>query len=274
VPSTGASSSPYGAPGSGSSSSASYDAGQPSPYGATPQTPYGSPYGRPATPGTDGFAIASLVTGILSLGVVALVLGIVGLNRVKRSGQGGKGLAIAGIVLGVLGTLGWIVGIALSVWVFSNMDELEELGRTSSSSVVQDDAAGSAEDAGLAGLTGSAAADAAFDLGGCFDSPASGNVLDIEFVDCAQAHEFEVYGVDAFADGAYPGDETIRDLAVDFCETAFEDYVSVDYYDSTLDYDAYVPDDASWEQGDRELACYAYSLDGEQLTDSVRGSGL
>ncbi len=64
-------------------------------------------------PRTDGLAVASLVLGILGLLVfplvlsqVALVLGIVGMRRVRRSGDQGFGMAVAGIVLGSLGTLG------------------------------------------------------------------------------------------------------------------------------------------------------------------------
>jgi hypothetical protein len=278
APSTDAPASPYGtAPAAGG-----YAA--PSPYGqpsAAPQSPYGaSPYGQPAAPGTDGFAIASLVTGILGTGVVALVLGIVGLNRVKKSGQNGKGLAIAGIVLGALGIIGWIVVVALWAWVFANIEELEQLDTASGTSVVQEseapaeDSATTTEETGTAGLEGTVAADAAFDLGGCFDAPESGNVYDIEFVDCTQSHEFEVYAVDAFAEGAFPGEEAVASTAVEFCESAFEAYVGTDYYDSALDYDAYLPDGDSWDQGDRELACYAYSFDGEPLTSSVKGSGL
>lgn len=62
---------------------------------------------------TNGFAVASLVIGILWVGglgsILALVLGIMGLKQVNRSGQSGKGLAIAGIVLGSLGILTAIV---------------------------------------------------------------------------------------------------------------------------------------------------------------------
>jgi hypothetical protein len=66
------------------------------------------------TIGTNGFAIASLVLGVLGLltvgllSVLALVLGYAGRREIDRSGgaQSGRGLALAGI------TLGW-VGVAL-----------------------------------------------------------------------------------------------------------------------------------------------------------------
>ena len=65
---------------------------------------------------TSGLAIASLILGIVALvvcivgplaGIPALILGIVALSKIGGSGGrlGGKGLAIAGIVTGGLGTV-------------------------------------------------------------------------------------------------------------------------------------------------------------------------
>lgn len=63
-------------------------------------------------PRTDPLAIASLVVGIVGLFLfpfvvsqVGLVLGIVAVRRVRRTGDQGFGLAVAGIVVGALGTL-------------------------------------------------------------------------------------------------------------------------------------------------------------------------
>ena len=78
------------------------------------------PYGHPATPdpkrGTDGLSIAALVTGVLGLGVVPLILGILGLGRTKANGTSGRGLSIAGIVLGGLGI---VAGIAAGIAIFA-----------------------------------------------------------------------------------------------------------------------------------------------------------
>lgn len=67
----------------------------------------------PQAKGTNGLAIVSLVIGILWMGgigaILALILGIVSLNQISRSGQSGKGLAIAGIVLGSVGIITLIV---------------------------------------------------------------------------------------------------------------------------------------------------------------------
>ncbi len=61
--------------------------------------------------GTDAFSIVSLCCGVAILftvgltGPAALVFGIISLNRIKRTGDRGRGMAIAGIVLGAIGTL-------------------------------------------------------------------------------------------------------------------------------------------------------------------------
>jgi Domain of unknown function (DUF4190) len=98
---------------------------QPSGYGSYPPPPqyiappasYG-PYGGYYAPvGTNGLAIASLVSSIFGLlccqivGIVAVVLGIVALNQMKQTNQDGNGLAIAGIVIGGL-------SIAVMVLIF------------------------------------------------------------------------------------------------------------------------------------------------------------
>jgi len=71
--------------------------------------------GRPV----DGFAVASLVCGILAFvtvftGVAAIVLGLVSLGRFSRDPQfrSGKGMAIAGIITGGVVLLGYLLLLA------------------------------------------------------------------------------------------------------------------------------------------------------------------
>jgi hypothetical protein len=68
---------------------------------------------------TNGFAVASLVLGIVWLygvgSILALVFGYVGKSQIDQSGgqQTGRGLAIAGIVLGWVGVAGVIIVIVV-----------------------------------------------------------------------------------------------------------------------------------------------------------------
>lgn len=65
--------------------------------------------------GTNGLAIAALIVSLVSCGPVGLVLGIVSLNQIKASGEQGRGMALAGVIIGALSTLFWMAAIIL--WV-------------------------------------------------------------------------------------------------------------------------------------------------------------
>jgi hypothetical protein len=101
----------------------------------TPIAPI-SPIPTPAAK-TNVLSIVSLVAGILGFlstcvgiipflgwvcsgigglfGIAALVLGFLGMNQVKKTAERGKGMAIAGIVLGGLAVLGICVTIILNL---------------------------------------------------------------------------------------------------------------------------------------------------------------
>ncbi|WP_448615292.1 DUF4190 domain-containing protein [Modestobacter sp. URMC 112] len=95
-----------------------------------PQAPggYGQP-GQYGQPKKNGFGIAALVLGILSLpaaffagvpgivlGLLAIVFGVLGLRRVKARQADNRGMAITGLVTGVLGLLLGIAVLAATVF--------------------------------------------------------------------------------------------------------------------------------------------------------------
>lgn len=95
----------------------------PQPYGAQPgyaapqgygAQPYGG-YGAPPKPGTNGFAVAALVFGIIGGPLLAVIFGHVALNQIKRNGQGGRGMAITGAVLGYLWFVIGLIAIVAAV---------------------------------------------------------------------------------------------------------------------------------------------------------------
>jgi hypothetical protein len=67
--------------------------------------PYG--YAGPPPQSTNGLAIASMILGILWLywigSALALIFGFIALKQIRQRNQGGKGMAIAGVVLGFVG---------------------------------------------------------------------------------------------------------------------------------------------------------------------------
>lgn len=107
---------------------------QHSPYAQ--QSPYAQPspyasYQAPQRGVTPPIAITSMVLGIISiilfqpLGIVAIILGIVGLRAIKRDNTKGRGFAVTGIITGSVGTAllaAIITGIVVLVSTTSPVD--------------------------------------------------------------------------------------------------------------------------------------------------------
>lgn len=76
----------------------------------------------PLAPKTNTLAIASLISAFF-ISLLAVILGHIALNQIKNTGEGGRGLAIAGLVIGYLGIVsGLIFGIVViaSLAMYSN----------------------------------------------------------------------------------------------------------------------------------------------------------
>jgi hypothetical protein len=100
----------------------------PGEYGDPPPSDYHPGYQNPSSR-TNGLAIAALVLAILQFllwffllipgfiaALAALILGVTAVGQIRRTGEGGRGMAITGIVLGALGVLGgfvWIIVFAV-----------------------------------------------------------------------------------------------------------------------------------------------------------------
>lgn len=108
-------------------------------------------------------------------------------------------------------------------------------------------------------------------------------IQDVRVVDCAEPHEQEVYAIEPYvgADGAtpedYPGEAALTSFAEGRCLEAFAGYVGVDYRDSSLFFTYLLPSPRGWQGAgqteDRSVVCVVTTT-GEQLTQSVRGTGI
>lgn len=92
------------------------------------QTPPPHPnYYQPIQRRTNTKAITALVLGILAIavpylgfiiGIVAIVISRMASNEIKRTGEDGKGMAIAGLVCGIVGTALYAIIILFVIIVF------------------------------------------------------------------------------------------------------------------------------------------------------------
>ena len=99
--------------------------GAPAPQPYPPGYWQSGPY-QPVQPqrGTDGLAIASMVLGIFWVwwigSILAVIFGHVALSRIAREGKAGRGMAIAGLVLGYIGIATLSLVIVLNVIIAAN----------------------------------------------------------------------------------------------------------------------------------------------------------
>ena len=114
-------------------------------YQQPPHQPQMQPMGQPgpgyhpAMPAQgNGIAVAAMVLGIVSLalffipivglicGLIGFILGFSGLSKANRLGGKGKGMAIAGIVTGIIGTL---IGAWVLIGLFLIADAAQDAAR-------------------------------------------------------------------------------------------------------------------------------------------------
>ncbi|MGW6197088.1 DUF4190 domain-containing protein [Kribbella sp. NPDC055110] len=265
-PSYGAQQSPYGQPGSGQAPGGQaygqgYGQGQyPSAYGQAPG-PYGNGYGYggygySGSGGTNGLATAALVTGLggFVIGVsapVAIGLGIAALVQIKRSRQEGKGMAIAGLVMGSLVTLGYTLLIVLVVALGSsdNNDSGPDPVVSNSGPTTYVDE---------------------LSVGECFDQGSQDD--EVVRQPCPDAHDAEVVGIVTIPGTTYPGDSAINKAADRACAPVFGTYVGKSRDQSELYLDWWTPSKGAWDDGDHRVVCAAFGPDDNKLTGSVKNS--
>ncbi|MES5816770.1 DUF4190 domain-containing protein [Streptomyces sp. RG80] len=221
----------------------------PGPY--VPPGPWGYGYGGYAQPvPVNGLAIAALVLGVLCfLPAVGLVLGLIALSQIRKKGERGKGMAIAGSVLSSVGLVLWTLslttGAAADFW-----DGFKDAANGGGSAY-------------------------SLKKGDCFDSGTgalTGETYDVDEVPCAGAHHGEVFAVVKLPGGAFPGDSAIEDTADDRCYALQEAY-AMDAWAVPKNVDVYylVPSEDSWSFGDREITCLFGNTDEDRsLTGSLR----
>src|SRR5687768_2718381 len=150
---------------------------------------------QPGAGGMNGFAIASLVFGVIGGFVLAIIFGIVALVQIPKRNQKGRGLAIGGTVLGVLWGL-----VILGAVIVAVMDEAER------------DDSGAITEAGSVAVTELRPGDCANGVG-----QEEGEATEIDAVPCAEPHDGEVFATFDLPDGDFPGDDETSTLAETGC---------------------------------------------------------
>lgn len=113
--------------------------------------------------------------------------------------------------------------------------------------------------------------------GTCFEDPGSSfEVSDVETVDCDDPHFAEVYHTEDLEGGDnddFPGNAEVGAEGNQICESEFEGFVGAPLGQSDFVFSAFQPTEDSWDQGDREIACFIVSPSGEDTEGSAEDSG-
>lgn len=247
--------------------------GQPPGYGPPPATQWTPPGGPPGYPGTawnprpvasEPLAVWSLACGIFGFFAITTLpgigLGVAALSRIRRSGNAGRAMAIAGIVLSV----SWLlvltaVGVAAMNWA---KDEPAQAVSTPTTSTTSTDTMSGTSSASAEPLPEGAQTIKAWTVrvGDCLYTEPDDNTDTFTIIDCNQRHYAEDYAHFDLPEGAYPGDDAVYEAADAGCKSRFEDFVGLPYYDSDLLYTYYPPNSQSWADGDRQVWCFIYQF--------------
>jgi hypothetical protein len=180
----------------------------------------------------SGFAVASLVFGVIGGVLFSPLFGLIALAKIKRTGQRGRGLAVAGLVLSGVWLLVLAVVFGVNRYVVHRAEDVVALR-----------------------------------IGQCFDLPAAGG--DDAFVPgpiatlpCEQAHRAEMVGWVSPGDelgnaGGYPGAAALVQLAESGCPSVSRDYV-LDPLSLPADVHPrwYVPRASEWVRGGQSITCF------------------
>ncbi len=212
-----------------------------SPYGAEPKPPGG---GR-----ISAWAIASFAVGLLGAFLLSVIFAFIALGRIKRFGQRGRGLAIAGLVLSGL----WIILIIVAV--------IGDSGAATRSSTT-----GIITHRGRMNVF-------SLKVGDCFDNPAGAkSVHTVTAIPCDQPHNAQIYAKFRLrgSDLSYPGGATVAQRARSGCNSRTGS-VNKSMTTSAMTIRIFLPAEVAWITGQRTVSCMIVNPKAD-LTSSLLNS--
>ena len=97
------------------------------------------------------------------------------------------------------------------------------------------------------------------------------NYASFSAVPCTELHDAELYSIKTTNKNEFPGEEALFDEFSGSCVDEYFTYSGIEFDSSPHDVFPMVPTADSWLQGDREIQCFAFLVNGEQLGASIKG---
>nr|WP_277349740.1 DUF4190 domain-containing protein [Planosporangium thailandense] len=202
----------------------------------------------------NGFAIASFVLGLVGGVLLSVVFGVVALVKIRKTGQRGKGLAIAGLTLAGV----WLLVIALVVVI--GVATAIRSDRNAARAVTRP---------GVVGIFTLRAGDC-FRHGPFTDGTSTASAR-VTVVPCTQSHNAEVIGLVSAGDEAeYPGSDALGQRAKGLCDEQLHSYV-FDLLSLPAETGVrwYFPLESRWRLGLHDVTCFLAS-EQQSVTRSLR----
>ncbi|MGW0390364.1 DUF4190 domain-containing protein [Streptomyces sp. NPDC003042] len=198
-------------------------------------------WGPPAhqhPPALNGFALASLLVGLLCFPPLGIVFGGVAMVQIARKRERGRALAIVGVSVSMVMTVALVFGIERYAEPF-----FDRLG----------------SDQAFEETEGQLADIEELREGDCFNVPGGDLLADDPFVyriGCARTHDAEVTSSNQLDLPGFPGMPKLKETATDLCWKA-QDAYAMDTWalPSYAEMFYFAPTRESWREGDRRLVC-------------------
>ena len=223
----------------------------PGPVG--PPGPPGGPGRRASAPGkANSFAVASLILGLLGITVIGaiagIVLGILALGQIRRTGQRGRGLAIAGLAFSAL----WLVLLG-AYFVMHGGKTQSPPASTGSSSSPTPRPSSTASHGPLSTNV------FALKPGQCFQNPpASQTVLGVTYVTvvpCSTPHNAQAFVQFTATGKSYPGVDALKRQADTGCHARIKKSVQTSKIKNSMTLHYLYPLESSWTSGHKTITC-------------------
>jgi hypothetical protein len=229
------------------------DAGAANAWPASPSLTPGVHYYTADQPksGTNGFAIAAFILGLVGGGLLSVIFGCVALSKIRQQPQRGKGLAIAGLCLTGVWVVILVVTIAVKVQTASQRSD----------------------------TTGQIIKNGHLDVlslraGDCFQHPSgttpAESLTQVTAVSCTTPHNAQVIALLPVSGSAYPGEPAFRAQAVPGCEAAVKAKVDQSKLTSTTVLHFLYPLPQAWTDGQHSISCFVVDSSPDLTSSSMK----
>ncbi|MGW5226831.1 DUF4190 domain-containing protein [Nocardia niigatensis] len=235
-----------------------WEYGQPGQPGYAPgyqPMPPAYPMAPPPPQGTNGLAIASLILGLIGGCLLAVPFGIIALSQIKQRNQNGRGLAIGGLVAS--GVWALIAVLLVVVGAVNGSDNSASQDNSTRTSALPDSPTSISVDE--------------VKVGDCLQTVEENNhIRKVTVLPCDSSHDAEVIA-QVHLPGSWPGSlDASFQKANDACLDEIDKQLGKSsMYDQLETFILYPANETQWDKLNGRATCMVHDAGGKKLTGKV-----